>query len=44
MIYFIKEIEESKKDKLLYVSYCCSLRKKLVNNECRNTEIRKEYV
>ncbi|WP_294406142.1 recombinase family protein [uncultured Clostridium sp.] len=33
-----------RKDKPLYVSYRCSLRKKSVNNECRNTEIRKEYV
>lgn len=33
-----------KKGKLSYVSYRCSLRKKSVNNECRNTEIRKEYV
>ncbi|MDU4589406.1 MAG: recombinase zinc beta ribbon domain-containing protein [Clostridium butyricum] len=33
-----------RKDKPLYVSYRCSLRKKSVTDECRNTEIRKEYV
>ena len=33
-----------KKGKPLYVSYRCSLRKKSVSNECRNKEIRKEYV
>nr|WP_278244335.1 zinc ribbon domain-containing protein [Clostridium butyricum] len=33
-----------RKDKPLYVSYRCSLRKKSVTDECNNTEIRKEYV
>ncbi|POO87552.1 hypothetical protein C1H59_05265 [Clostridium sp. 3-3] len=33
-----------RKDKPLYVSYRCSLRKKSVTGECDNTEIRKEYV
>ncbi|NFO67018.1 recombinase family protein [Clostridium botulinum] len=34
----------ARKDKPLYVSYRCSLRKKSVTDECSNTEIRKEYV
>lgn len=33
-----------RKDKPLYVSYRCSLRKKSVTGECDNKEIRKEYV
>ena len=33
-----------RKDKPLYVSYRCSLRKKSRTDECKNTEIRKEYV
>lgn len=33
-----------RKDKPLYVSYRCSLRKKSMTGECDNTETRKEYV
>ena len=33
-----------RKDKPLYVSYRCSLRKKSVTGECDNKEIRKEYI
>ena len=40
----IEEIEELEIIIHYYVSYCCSLRKKLVKNEFRNIEICKEYV